>query len=354
MIKRPTAVFSHQQPHVTTLLLKHTANSSARPTQTCCLTHKIPALQSASDSNVLRKTRRPTLWMNRLTTNGVNSDAKLYNSGCFVSGSHKNKNGTLQSKVSLLCDKTAYHQRKCQSLTIDRDKANSRENHHVIIDECDNIFESLTNMPDSGCKSSTKTSMCKRLLRDRHNQCRNKPANSGFLGQIQSAKDEEFLESLRKAYNRLQKARSGSLSSLVGRRKMARSGARTSCDTGDLCVVGQSLISSSETSLSTASNLQARKMSIRQLTGRDCRNEVNGISLQSQPLAHMLHQQGLFCDISENSDQNAAAGAPAVIDSDKKNVHMPSADFQLCRAHLTQEWSPGKIAIQLSFHSYLF
>lgn len=342
------AVLSHRQHGVTTLLSKHTTDSSA----TCTHCHATPALQSACDLNMLAKTHRPTLWTN-----------KLHNYDCLDSGSHtvscKNKIGMLHSRVSLLTDESACYQGKCQSVSGDRNERYSRANCHFAITECPNISESLTHVLASavdsvymysGCQcsqgqSSSKSSLYGRLLRGGNSHSRNKPPDSRFRGPFHSIKDEEFLRNLRKAYSRLRKARTGGRSSLVRRRKMVTSCSRANSGTDGLCVVGLPFITCAETVLSTANNLQARNT--RQATGRGYCNEANGISLQTQSLMHMYRLQGII------RHQSAAAGALPVAHSDKEKVHMPTAEFPPCHAHLTQEWSPGKISIQLSFHNYL-
>jgi len=369
VIARP-AVCSRRQ---STSVSKHTVDSN--DARRCYRARKTPALQSLSDSNILAKTRRPTLRTDRLKTECVSNDAKPHNDACVVSRSRTvsgNNYDTLQSSVSLLHDNAAYHWRKCQkSVTEDRDKADSRENRFVAIRERHNISESLTHASASavgrvyvhnGCQgdlwqSSAQTSLCGRLVKNgsnsSRNKCQAKSADSGFLGRVHSAEDEEFLQNLKKAYSRLRKARSGGRSSRVRQRKTATSGSKAF--TGELCVVGRTFVTGRETTVSTANNLQAKNVLIGQVNGRDLCSEVDGILLRSRPLSVYTHRlQGIVNDVSGNSDHNAAAGALLVTNSDKKNARVPSVKFQSCSVGLIPEdWSTGKISVQLSFHNYI-
>jgi len=340
VIARP-AVLSHKKPGVTTSLSRHTVDSNA----TCCHTDKAQALQSPSDSHVLAKTRRPALRMDRLITELVNGYAKPHNNTCLFSGSRMMscKNNSIST---LLRDEIVYHQSKCQPVTEDKGKTDSRENQRVS--EHDNISGSLTHVSASALDyhgnwghSSVKTSMCGRLVRGGHNhsrnKCQTKPADSEFLGRIQSIEDKEFVENLRKASIRLRKARSGCHSRRVTRqRRTATSGTKV-CSDG-MIVVGQSFITNRNY------NLQAKDVSVWQATGRDCYNEVNGISLLSEPLAYVHRPQGIVSDVSGKSDHNAAAGALSVTNSNKEDVHVTTAQCPSC-LDLIHDWSAGKISI---------
>ena len=160
-------------------------------------------------------------------------------------------------------------------------------------------------------QGSTKTSLCGRLVRGagqdcRGNNCQTKSANSGFLGRVQGIKDEEFLAILRKGYSRLRKVRSsGARSSRVRQRKTASASSIMACSDG-LCVVGQPFITSTNTTVSSANNLQAKNRNIWRATGPDHCNEVDRISVQIQQLACMLRLQGVTSDVSGNSDHMAA------------------------------------------------
>ena len=310
-------------------------------------------LKSLSDSNVHVKYH--TSRTNRLKTELIKSDVKLYKNICLFNAVANNNSADVVPSTGALglglsCDEPACHHREdrngvtgnigqagnrdTQFITISRYSTNSRSLIHIPSDVLGN--------PESG---HSQTNLRRRpvnangdrwRVRASRRQTITKPVNRGFTGRPVGTDDEEFLEKLRKSYTRRRKAGNGCQPNRVGH----WSAASCSDVTGTgLCVVGKSFITV-ESRRSTANNSHARNT-----TGEDC--EVNSVSQRNQRLDDVHPSQAVVsrsgnCVRLRHTDMTAQSVVP-VANSDKENLHVTFDLFQSCGVDANGVRCLGKI-----------
>jgi len=352
VLTRP-AVLSRRQRAVTT------SNAAYRLDKRCL---EASALRSQSDSNVGIRANSHSLRMSRLKSEFVKSDVKLYRNVCFSKAADKvtTKNSALPSIALLSFDETACRQGDCHCVTRDTGKRGNTETQSAIISQHDNKSGSLTHIasllfdalghPGSGrsdkdhSQSSTVQDRSVNAnggwmhVNTRKHQTNTRPLDSRFLDRAVNDDDEEFLDKLRKSYNRLQKAGNRRLSSRIRHRKMTGSSDKSG---SGLCVVGQSFISVVDSKRSTANNGEAKNTASRATSADGC-SEFNDVSQWSHRQAQVrrLH---VVIGASQNCVPHSAAETDA--SSDSRHVDVTTDLFQSCGVDVTGHCRPGKILI---------